>query len=584
MMTSVPPPLFPPPCWDSRRDTTPEPTLPAHQGYRLHSAAGQVTVQSSDAAGAYYAAQTLAQLQQQYPDGIPDLTIIDGPAIPIRAVMLDVSRDKVPSLASLELMLTRLGRLRYNRLILYLEHTFAHPGHAPVWQKASPYTAADIAQLTQLAATHHIELIAQQNALGHMERWLQHPRYADLAALPGGYRAPNGDSEPAACLEPRNPAAFALISELLSNVATAFASDTLHIGLDEPIDLNPAVWDAIFDVPGAPIPWAHVDNGAFCVPLPAERLADYVDWIVRVHQLPALANKHLLMWADVLAAHPEAIPHIPRTMTLVEWGYDADHPFEARVARLRQHGHTCWVAPGTAAWDSLAGRIPTMQANVDAAIAAALTHQLPGLVMCDWGNAGHFHHHPISWPGFVYAGLRSWHPHHSVDLTSALAHLVIPSLALASATVCIGSLDRHFATTVPHTGICARILAHPDIMPDLVEQGLTPAMLAAAHADIVAVIDACDNPPEQADAGQWANELRATAQWMLVAVASAQHRLRWPAVISQAEQAQLVSQLLDTYPELWLARNRVGGLADSQAKLRALVAHLLTSPEAHSPV
>jgi hypothetical protein len=71
---------------------------------------------------------------------------------------------------------------------------------------------------------------------------------------------------------------------------------------------------------------------------------------------------------------------------------------------------------------------------------------------------------------------------------------------------------------------------------------------------------------------------------MLVAVASAQHRLQWPAVISQAEQAQLVSQLLDTYPELWLARNRVGGLADSQVKLRALVAHLLTPGEPHPPL
>jgi len=557
--------------------------MPTHQGYRLHSVAGQVAVQSSDAAGAYYAAQTLTQLQQQYPDGIPDLTIVDGPAILIRAVMLDVSRDKVPSMASMSGIIAHLGRLRYNRLILYLEHTFAHPGHTPVWQAASPYTAADIAQLIRVAALHHIDIIAQQNALGHMERWLAHPHYAHLAALPGGYRAPNGDSEPAACLEPRHPAAFALISELLSNVATTFASDTLHIGLDEPIDLNPAVWDAIFDVPGAAVPWAHVDNGAFCVPLPSERLADYVDWIARVHQIPALADKHLLMWADVLAAHPEAISRIPRSMTLIEWGYDADHPFDARVARLRQHGHTCWVAPGTAAWDSLAGRIPTMQANVDAAIAAALMHQLPGLVMCDWGNAGHFHHFPISWPGLVYAALRSWHPQHTVDLKNALTHLIMPDPGLVAATVCIGSLDRHFPTTVPYTGICARILAHPDIMPDLVHHGLTPAMLAAVHADITAVIGACADAPTHADGAQWAHELRATAQWMLVAVSSAQHRLGWPAIMSQTAQAQLVTQLLTDYPELWLARNRVGGLADSQAKLRALVVHLLTSPEAHSP-
>jgi hypothetical protein len=492
--------------------------------------------------------------------------------------MLDVSRDKVPTMARMEHDIAHFGRLRYNRIILYLEHTFAHPGHAEVWQHASPFTAAEIAHLTAVAAQHHIELIPQQNALGHMERWLQHPRYAPLAALPGGYHAPHGAYEPAACLDPRNPAAFALISELLTNVAQAFAAEMMHIGLDEPIDLNPAVWDAIFDVPGAPVPWAHIDNGAFCVPLPADRLAEYLHWIARIHQLPALAGKRLLMWADVLAAHPEAIPHIPRDVTLIEWGYDADHPFTERIARLRRHGHTCWVAPGTAAWDSLAGRIPTMRANVDGAIAAALTHQLPGLVMCDWGNAGHFHHYPISWPGFVYAALRSWNPEHTSDLTSALSHLIIADDTLAQATMRIGSLDRHFAPALTQTGIVASFLAQPERIPAWREGGLTPAMLSAVAADCDWVMHACATPTTTTEATHWANELRATAQWMHVAVARAQHTLGWPAILSHADCTALLTHLIDTAPHLWLARNRPGGMTDSLAKLQSLVSPSSSTP------
>lgn len=561
--------LVPSPRWDSRSATTAEPAC-APQGYRLQIVTGLVTLQAYDEAGAFYGAQTLAQLRQHYGQHLPDLVIVDWPAVPVRAVMLDVSRDKVPTMASLELMLDRFATLRYNMCILYLEHTFAHPGHDEVWHAASPFTPDEIAHLTAYAQARHITLVPQQNALGHMERWLSHPRYAHLAALPGGYVAPNGDHEPAACLEPRHPQSFPLIAELLTNVATTFDAPFVHIGLDEPIDLNPAVWDAIFDVPGAPVPWADVDNGAFCVPLPADRLHDYVTWVARIHEVPALATKQLLMWADVLAPHPDAIPRIPSDIILIEWGYDANHPFHERIARLRQHGHTCWVAPGTSAWDSLAGRIPTMQANVDAAIQAIQQHQIPGIVMCEWGNAGHIHQYPICWPGFVYAALRSWHPDQSVDTVSALSH-IIGNRGLAEATYRIGSLDRHFWPVFTQSGIVADLLVHPAHINDMVSRGLTNDMLIAVATECDEVIALCRHYTQTVDSHLWAREISVTAQWMQVAVAHTQHTLGWPTAINNVQYQSLVTDLLNTYADIWLARNRIGGLRDSHAKLQALV-------------
>ena len=210
--------LCPRPQWVSRLDDGPEPAMGAVQGYRLEVEAGRPRISAADAAGAFYAEATWAQLQRLHPGGVPDLVVVDWPALAHRGVMLDVSRDKVPTVESLELLVDRLAALKVNVVQLYLEHTFAHPGHDDVCGPASAYTADDIARLRAHCRARHVELIGQQNSLGHMERWLAHPRYEGLAALPGGYSDGSGGHEPAACLDPAHPGSFPLAAELVSNL------------------------------------------------------------------------------------------------------------------------------------------------------------------------------------------------------------------------------------------------------------------------------------------------------------------------------------------------------------------------------
>ena len=76
--------------------------------------------------------------------------------------MLDVSRGKVPTVETLELLIDRLSRLKINVVQLYLEHTFAHPGHADAWAEATPYTAGDIARLRTFAMQRHVDLCGHQ--------------------------------------------------------------------------------------------------------------------------------------------------------------------------------------------------------------------------------------------------------------------------------------------------------------------------------------------------------------------------------------------------------------------------------------
>ena len=75
---------------------------------------------------------------------LPACRIEDWPDFAVRGVMLDVSRDRVPSMPTLRDLVDRLAGWKINQLQLYMEHTFAYAGHEDVWRHADPYTADDM--------------------------------------------------------------------------------------------------------------------------------------------------------------------------------------------------------------------------------------------------------------------------------------------------------------------------------------------------------------------------------------------------------------------------------------------------------
>src|SRR5262252_7472795 len=157
------------------------------EGYRLHVSAGRVVIEAADPAGVFYARATLEQLRRAAGPGgtIPAVAIEDTPDLPERGVMLDISRDKVPTMLTLRRSIDELAALKINRLQLYMEHTFAYRDHPAVWASASPLTADEVDALDAFCRERFIELVPNQNSFGHMERWLRLPRYAPLAELPG---------------------------------------------------------------------------------------------------------------------------------------------------------------------------------------------------------------------------------------------------------------------------------------------------------------------------------------------------------------------------------------------------------------
>ena len=73
-------------------------------------------IRGADLPGLHYGVTTLAQVLDQEAGSIPAGRILDWPDFPVRGVMIDISRDKVPSMETLQGLVDTLGELKINHL------------------------------------------------------------------------------------------------------------------------------------------------------------------------------------------------------------------------------------------------------------------------------------------------------------------------------------------------------------------------------------------------------------------------------------------------------------------------------------
>ena len=536
------------------RHTRVDAALPP-QGYRLRiDPGGEVFVDHAAAAGAFYAEQTLAQLTDAA-GLVPAGTVEDWPDLAVRGVMVDVSRTKVPTLETLFALVDRLASWKLNQLQLYMEHTFAYPGHEAVWRGADPYDAADIAALARHCADRQVDLVANQNCLGHMERWLLHERYASLGIARGVVKGPMGMALPASTVDPANPGAFRLVEELLGTLTDTLPGPRLHVGLDEP-------WD-----------------------LPRDRAAEWGTWAGRLRALPSLAGRELLVWGDMLAAHPELLGTLPEGVTVCEWGYEANHPFASRLEAIAAAGVPRWVSPGTSSWLSVLGRATNAVDNCRAAAEAAAGHDAGGLLVTDWGDMGHLQHLPVSDPGLAAAAAFAWCRSSNAGLTAAdLAPLLDrhcyadPAGALGAAVVALGDVHTLQPLALPNISALVLHLYFPQL-PAVPPTAGGPSSADLRHVED-AVDDACAGLRQAApatDHGRLAvEELLASAELVKLCTADIAARAQGDGTLgsvpaaTRAALADRLDDVVDAHRERWLARNRPGGLEESCAWLEHL--------------
>ena len=555
-------------------------TVP-REGFRLTSNEDGVQIEHRDAAGLRYAHQLLGQIRSQSAERLPGGVVEDGPDVAVRALMLDVSRDRVPTRPTLERLVEVAALARINQLQLYIEHTFAHPGHSVAWQGASPMTPAHLRWLDTHCAEVGIELVANQNCFGHMERWLRHGAYRTRAECPDGWEPMEGIRQPPSVLAPTpDNAAFAL--DLLDHQLECIRSRRVNIGCDETFELG---------------------RGASRADVEARGLGPvYLDHVRRLAGPLVERGYEVQIWADVLARHPELATTLPEGVTPVAWCYEAppsdDRPLDvpdgvARIlaafgvdlatfsgfgpatAPLAEAGIPFWVAPGTSSWNSLVGRIDNARANLLDAAETARAHGCEGILITDWGDNGHHQPPSVSFGPIVYGGAVAWglDANRDLDLGAVLDHHVFAD-PTGFTSDALDVLGHQWARTGQRSVNASPLAAglFPDQAhlvlgaPDQERVRGVVADIQAARASLARAAPACrDGDLVLHELDQAAGMARHGA-WRLLGDAGP------PA----AEQAQDLALLLEGHCVAWLARSRPGGLSDSLAHLDAAMRALPT--------
>jgi hypothetical protein len=553
-----------------------DPALPA-EGFAIDIDASGVGVSHADAAGLRYARACLAQIREQSRDFLPGLRLRDAPDFPVRGLMLDVSRDRVPTRGTLARLVELLSACRMNQLQLYTEHAFAYRDHEAVWRAASPITPDDARWLDALCGEHGIELVPNQNCFGHMGRWLAHERYRARAEAPDGWQLPGLARRGPGVLAPtEDNARFALA--LVRELCECFASQRVNIGCDETFELGLGRSRAEVEARG--------------------RGRVYLDHLKRLLD-PLLADgREVLFWGDILRAHPELVGELPRRgVVALAWHYeapldvatipaparalldrlgiqpDALRGFAGQVPAFADAGLPFWVCPGTSSWNSFVGRWSNARANLADAARVGLAAGAGGYLVTDWGDNGHLQPPSVSFAPIVYGAALAWGAdrHRDLDVAGVLDRHVF-----RDASGVLGSLLLEVGDAYAGTG---RRVWNASPLFLAVVPGASPAFgeidaeVVRATADRLgeALVRISHAEPGAADGATCVREL---AQAIRLARHGAWRLLR-EAGAGGPGQASLRADLLDAIEEqraCWRLRSREGGLADSLARLERALA------------
>lgn len=521
---------------------------PSSDGYHLDITKSKIEIRAHGKRGWHYGLQTLKQIAANSKDTLPLIHIEDYPDFENRAIMLDVSRNKVPKLQTLFYLIDLFSSWKINELQLYIEHAFAYEGHETVWHNASPLTKEDIHILDTYCHDRYIELVPNLNCFGHMSRWLIHQPYNQLAEQPDGGNTDLGFREEPQGLCPLDPGSIKLAEDLIAQMSSCFQSSRINVGCDETIDLGYGRSKEAVNERG--------------------RGVVYLDYLKQVHALCESHGKQMQFWADILLRYPELINEIPSDGVALNWGYESIHPFERETELLGSSGTDFYVCPGTSSWNSLGGRTENMIGNIVKAASCGRENGAVGIMITDWGDNGHMQPLVSSFPGFVFGAAKAWNQNAHAELATGLDTYVFGAEGWGELILALGNLDQPIDIYIHNQSVLYKILHDDreeiktlnDLKVDQLKDSLSQAKQLRKSLENLK-----DNQPTDPLLTKeciWVSDMLVHACNRGIAI------IDNLLTASHADEAQ---KLREDHERIWHLRNRSGGYADSRKFFETLV-------------
>ena len=463
--------------------------------------------------------------------------------------MLDISRDKVPTMETLYHLVDLMAEWKINQFQLYTEHTFAYLAHPVVWEKADPMTGEQIMALDEYCRERFIELVPNQNSFGHMERWLTKDKYRPMAEAPYGCDTVWGHFDNPFSLAPIDKRSIPFVAGLYEELLPHFTSPMFNVGCDETVDLGRGRSEKV------------------CKEKGVGRV--YLDFVLEIYKLVKEHGKTMQYWGDIIIKHPELIPELPKDGIVLEWGYEADHPFADHGAKFGASGLPFYVAPGTSSWNTIAGRTENAIGNITSACRNGLKLGSVGVLNTDWGDFGHWQPLSVSYLGFLVGAMCSWNA--KADVKKNLAESLSlhafcdPTEKAGRAFYDLGNAylcfkKKTFNSTVPWQ------MLFRDLSDSKWTEGLSIGEFEAMEEQLGEVTAAFKGDRMAApDAGIVRAEVEQVVRVLRLGSAVGKWKL---GAKKPKNLDRMIEQVKAGHESVWLMRNRKGGLVDSMGKMK----------------
>ncbi len=286
-------------------------------------------------------------------------------------VMLDVSRNAVMSVDGLKRFICVLEKLGYNCLQLYMEDTYEIAEEPLFGHLRGRYTKQELREIDEFAKNHSIELMPCIQTLAHLNQLFKFPKYNEVKDI-------------ADILLVGEEKTYTLIERMFKNLAGAFSTRKIHIGMDEAHFLGLG---------------KYLDRNGY-----RERFDILLEHLNRVCEIAEKYGFEPIMWSDMFfriafkgnyyqksgVIPDEVKKRVPKNIELAYWEYDSKEK-EVYDEMLEHHfsfNRETWLYGGAWKWGGFhsgnAHAFPAIQTAVKACQEKSVKHFMITL----WGDDG----------------------------------------------------------------------------------------------------------------------------------------------------------------------------------------------------
>ncbi len=287
-------------------------------------------------------------------------------------VMIDCSRNAVPSVAGLKKFFSIIAKMGYNCAMLYTEDTYEVEGEPYFGYKRGRYSLSELRELDEYAAGLGIELIPCIQTLAHLGailRWGEYRKIHDIDDI----------------LMIDDERTYELIEHMFRSLSKTVRTRKLHIGMDEA---------------------HHVGLGKY---LDRHGFGNRYDLILRhLNRVAEIAKKYgyeLLMWEDmffrlmqngdyrtdeIMNFPKEVTERIPENCTMVYWDYYGEKRavYDGMIVSSRKLSRDIWFAGGAWTWGGFVPHNSASMRRNSIAIPACIEGGVKNAVFTMWGDCG----------------------------------------------------------------------------------------------------------------------------------------------------------------------------------------------------